>query len=105
MDYEIDLKDVIKEKLDKEIDLLKEEILIGKRILRDPNLCQLATRKFKTTIDRVKSNKFLLYDSKGKAINTSVTDILQKGNDEVDVNSQQFEVELIKSNDPKLKPN
>jgi len=39
MDYEIDLKDVIKEKLDKEIDLLKEEILIGKRILRDPNLC------------------------------------------------------------------
>ena len=41
-----------------EIDTYKEEMLIAKRILRDPNLSQLATRNFKSTINAEDDRKF-----------------------------------------------
>lgn len=34
-----------------EIQNLKSEILIAKRIFKDSNLCQIACRRFKQTID------------------------------------------------------
>jgi len=39
---------------------MKDEILMGKRILKDPNLSHMATRKFNSNIDKFNAHKFLL---------------------------------------------
>ena len=48
---EIEIRDAISNRLNGEIQDLKEELLIAKRILKDPQLSQLASRKFKETIE------------------------------------------------------
>ena len=44
-------KSAIEEKYREEIKNLEGELLLAKKILKDPNLSILATRKFKSTID------------------------------------------------------
>ena len=39
---------------------MKEEILIAKKILKDPNLSTMANRKFNNTIDKVDDKKFIV---------------------------------------------
>ena len=39
---------------------MKEEILIAKKILKDPNLCTMANRKFNATIDKIDDTKFIV---------------------------------------------
>jgi len=39
---------------------MKEEILMAKKILKDPNLCTLASRKFNKTVDKVDERKFIV---------------------------------------------
>lgn len=80
---EIEIRESIKAKLQQEISDLKEELLLAKRILRDPNLSQLATRKFKSTINQDEDHKFTC---KGAVI----TDIIQQNEDE----NAQFECEM-----------
>lgn len=64
------MRDQLENKLNEEICDLKEEILIAKRILKDPNLSNLATRKFAETINKFEENKFF-------AESAAVTDILE----------------------------
>ena len=42
------------------MDDLKEEMLIAKRILKDPNLSHHATRKFNVTIDKFNETNFMV---------------------------------------------
>jgi len=56
---EIELRDEIANKLNAEIEDLKEELLMAKRILRDPQLSQLASRKFHDSINKNNETKFL----------------------------------------------
>jgi|TARA_B110001450_G_scaffold209163_1_gene200053 hypothetical protein len=58
-------------------------MLLAKRILRDPNLSQLATRKFKSTINQDDDHKFICTDA-------VITDILEQKGDENDM----FECEM-----------
>ena len=44
--------------------------MIGKKILRDPKLSQLASRKFNTTIDQFDDSKFLFK-------NAIITDLIE----------------------------
>ena len=55
---EIKTKDALIDKSAKDIALLKEELLMAKRILKDPGLSQIATRKFNETIDRENDQRF-----------------------------------------------
>jgi len=58
--------------------------LIAKRILKDPNLSQIATRKFNETIDRSKEGNFVLHGA-------FVSDLLEMDKDR----AKEFEVELM----------
>jgi hypothetical protein len=62
---------------------MKEEILIAKKILRDPNLCTIANRKFNNTVDKVDDRKFIV---KGAV----VTGLLPQEEDEM----KEFECEI-----------
>ena len=84
----MEIREVIKAKLQKEIDELREEMLIAKRILRDPNLSQLATRKFKQTINQDDDHKFISADA-------VITDILEQKGEENDM----FECEMKDKNE------
>ena len=66
-------------------------MLLAKRILRDPNLSQLATRKFKQTINQDDANKFVCADA-------VITDILEQKGDEDDM----FECEFKDKNTKKM---
>ena len=66
-------------------------MLLAKRILRDPNLSQLATRKFKTTINQDADDKFICVDA-------VITDILEQKGDE----NEMFECELKNKNQDKM---
>jgi len=50
----------VEKQLKKEIDDLREELLMAKRILKDPNLSHHATRKFNATIDKFDNRKFMV---------------------------------------------
>ena len=56
---EIKVRDKIENKLQSEIVELKEEILLAKRILKDPNLCQTAMRRFHECVEKESDAKFL----------------------------------------------
>lgn len=58
-------------------------MLLAKRILRDPNLSQLATRKFKQTISQDDANKFICADA-------VITDILEQKGAEDDMFECEF---------------
>ena len=66
---------------------MKEEILMAKKILKDPNLCTLASRKFNNTIDKTDDRKFIV---KGAV----VTGLLPQEEDEM----KMFECEMEKPN-------
>jgi hypothetical protein len=66
-------------------------MLLAKRILRDPNLSQLATRKFKQTINQDDDHKFICADA-------VITDILEQKGDENDM----FECEMKEKNADKM---
>ena len=56
---EIEMRDIISNRLNGEIQDLKHELLIAKRILKDPQLSQLASRKFNETVNKDDDAKFL----------------------------------------------
>lgn len=56
---EMDIRDMVANNLQKEIAGLKEEILTAKRILKDPNLCNMANRRFAELIEADNANKFM----------------------------------------------
>ena len=62
---------------------MKEEILIAKRILKDPNLSHHATRKFNVTIDKHDETNFMVTGAEIKAL-------VEK----TDAKEDQYEVEL-----------
>ena len=57
---ELRIRDSIEKQLNDKITIMKDEILMGKRILKDPNLSHMATRKFNSNIDKFNAHKFLL---------------------------------------------
>ena len=69
--------------------------MIAKRILKDPNLSQIATRKFNETIDREKAGRFVLDGA-------LVTDLLDMDKDR----AKEFEVEVMEhaKNEAKMLP-
>ena len=77
----------IEKKQKVEIESMKEEILMAKKILKDPNLCTLASRKFNNTIDKTDDRKFIV---KGAV----VTGLLPQEEDEM----KMFECEMEKPN-------
>lgn len=74
---------------------MKEEILIAKKILKDPNLCNIASRKFNNTVDKVDEKKFIV---KGAV----VTGLLPQEEDEM--KEFECEIEKPKGRDKKLLP-
>jgi len=66
---------------------MKNELFLAKKILKDPNLSKLASRKFNNYIDKINEN--LMFN---KAAN--ITDILPINSDVDD----EFEVELTHNN-------
>ena len=54
------MRDVISNRLNDEVGDLKDELLIAKKILKDPRLSQLASTKFQETINRKNDHKFLV---------------------------------------------
>lgn len=57
---ETNLHEAARGVLEREILDLKHELLLAKRILKDPNLSKLANRKFKTTLDQDNPAKFFV---------------------------------------------
>lgn len=74
---------MISNKLNSEIQDLKEELLIAKRILKDPRLSQLASRKFNEMIEKTHDGKFLVEGA-------LLTDLLEQDNKKLD----EFEIEF-----------
>ena len=84
-DKEIKTWEVIDEKHKSEIVDLKEEILLAKRILKDPNLSLMATKKFHGTIEEKDDAKLVV---KGAVIH----DIIEKKIEEAE---KEFECEML----------
>lgn len=59
---EQEVKDFILQKLQNEIADLKDEIYMGKSVLKDPKLAQLAARKYQDMVDLKNDGKFFLTD-------------------------------------------
>lgn len=88
---EMDARGTIQRKHVKQIKDLREEILMAKRILKDPRLSLLATRKFNALIDKENEEKFMLKSA-------LVTDIIKKQDEQFEV----FECELLDAHKLKL---
>eukprot|EP00347_Sterkiella_histriomuscorum_P005703 403355590 len=85
IDIEIDLKDTIISRLEQHLNVLKKEIVAGKRILQDPRLSSLVTRNYRSNIEgRNSPDKFIKDES-------TITEILRKQ----DVKRQEIEVQGI----------
>ena len=83
---ELKVRDRIKSNLDAKIKDMKQEILLGKRILKDPNLSHMATRKFNTNIEKFQAAKFLVEGCQ-------ITDLIE----EQKIAQENYEVELFKN--------
>ena len=62
------MKEKVEDKLNNEIKDLKEEIMMAKKILKDPNLSTIVTRKFNAHIDKDNDNKMLIEGAEIKTI-------------------------------------
>lgn len=62
---------------------LKEEIFMGKQVLKNPKLCQAACKKYNQIIDKQNEGKFFLTDK-------IVTDLKEN----IDMREHNFEVEF-----------
>lgn len=80
---EITTWEAIEKKYKKDIGELKEEILLAKKILKDPNLSTLASRKFHNTIDQTNDRKMVVEGAQ-------IHDIIEQENEK----AEEFEVEI-----------
>ena len=64
---------------------------MAKKILRDPNLSFMATRKHKITLENKKSEKFLATNEDGTIMHGALSDALERFEKDKD---NIFEVEL-----------
>ena len=58
------VREGIEKKKDEKIADMAEDILTAKRILKDPNLCYYASRKFNSTFDKYDGTKLLVPGAK-----------------------------------------
>ena len=57
---EIDLKAQVEKKQDQEMNTMREEILIAKKILKDPSLTEMVNKKFGKNIDTKNQNRMTI---------------------------------------------
>ena len=72
---------------------MKEELLTAKRILKDPNLTQMANKRFKDAVDGEDDTKFM----KDGGV---MTELLEQKDEEL----AKFEVELVQPSKEKVVP-
>ena len=82
---EMRLRDATEKQLQKKYDEIAEELLIAKKILKDPNLSLIATRKFNGHIEKSDPGKFM-------AENCVLSDLQEEPEKE---DEEQFEVEML----------
>ena len=83
-DRENKLRDATEKQLREKYEAIKEELLTAKKILKDPNLSLIATRKFNGHIEKSDPGKFM-------AKNCVLSDLQEEPEKE----TEEFEVEMI----------
>lgn len=87
------IRDATEKILQKKYDDIAEELLTAKKILKDPNLSLIATRKFNGHIEKSDPGKFM-------AKNCVLTDLQEEPEKE----TEEFEVEMLQENEHKILP-
>ena len=82
--HEVRARERIEAQQKKQIDHVKEELLLAKRILKDSNLNALANKKFNGSIEKVDSSKFL-------AEGAILTDLMEDPKEKM----EKFECEMM----------